>query len=338
MVCWTRLQKSIVHNSACVDIYVSTRNRLHTMSNEQNFIGLLREFASHPSARGLYDDVAAIPFGGETLLVTHDMMIEGVHWLHDANPADIARKLVAVNLSDLAAKGAEPIGVILGYMLREESWNRAFAAGLKDALAEFNVPLLGGDTTASLDINDPCTIGITALGRATSQIVPGRNAAKIGDHIYVTGTLGNARAGYDLAASHEEGAPALLAAFNRPQPLLSEGRALAPAVHAMMDISDGLLLDASRIGEASGLAVHIDLASVPLSDDYIYIYGEHLQSRIDAVSWGDDYQLLFTAPPEAIIPVPATLIGLCKDGSGLSLHMNGEPVTLPQSLGFSHNI
>jgi thiamine-monophosphate kinase len=306
------------------------------MTSESAFIALMRQIATGAAARGLQDDAAVFAVGGETLIVTHDMMVQGVHWLYDANPADVAWKLVAVNLSDLAAKGARPIGVLLGYMLGDDEWDRAFAAGLANALAAHDVPLLGGDTTGAGGHTETRSIGMTALGVATCDPVPSRNGAQVGDTLYVTGALGDAKAGFDLAVRGERNPVCLVNAFNRPIPLLVKGQSLAPVVNAMMDISDGLLLDASRMAAASGLRVEIDLASVPLSLDYIALHHDNRESRMIAVSWGDDYQLLFAAPANSILPVPAFAVGQFSQGAGLALTENGTPVDLPSTLGFEH--
>ncbi len=305
------------------------------MTTESNFIDLMRAIATDPAARGLADDAAVIEIGKESLILTHDMMVEGVHWLPNADPADVAWKLVASNLSDLAAKGAEPLGMLLGFMLGADEWDRRFADGLAQALAKFAVPLLGGDTTGQSGAGGARAIGMTALGRATHRPVPDRRGAKAGDFLFVTGTLGDAAAGYDMCRNGQEGPAILRDAFNRPQPQLAAGRALAPVVHAMMDISDGLLIDALRMAKASGLKAEIELDALPLSAAYCTLRGDSLASRMAAASWGDDYQLLFAAP-SAALPVPAACVGRLCSGNGLSLQFAGEPVPLPSSLGFEH--
>ena len=304
------------------------------MTTESSFINLLRGFATDPAARGLLDDVAVIDIGDASLIITHDMMAEGVHFRSNANPADVAWKLLATNLSDLAAKGAAPVGVLLGFMLGDDAWDRAFAAGLEEALAHYNVALLGGDTVANR--GDKRALGLTALGRATHIPVPSRCGAQIGDILYVTGTLGDALAGFELLdAGFDEVGP-LADAFNRPVARLADGQKLAPIVSAMMDVSDGLLLDAERLARASQIGIEIDLARVPLSPLYISYRTDSLESRMQAASWGDDYQLLFTASPEAGIPVPATAIGRVVSGGGLTLKDGVNPVKLPPTLGYQH--
>lgn len=295
----------------------------------------MRAMATDPAARGLLDDTAVIELGTETLILTHDMMAEGVHWRSNADPADVAWKLVASNLSDLAAKGARPLGVLLGFMLGEDEWDRKFAAGLEDVLSRYNVALLGGDTVANR--GDKRALGLTAIGAATCQPVPSRGGAQVGDLLYVTGTLGDALAGFELIdAGFDEVGP-LANAYNRPEPRLAEGQALAPVVHAMMDISDGLLLDAERMASASKVGISIDLASIPLSSPYLSYRGDSRDSRIQAASWGDDYELLFACSPASRIPAYATLLGVVTEGAGLSLHDDGRRIELPSSLGYQHH-
>jgi len=234
-------------------------------------------------------------------------MVDGVHFLPDADPADVAWKLVAVNLSDLAAKGAEPLGVLLGFTLSNSEWDMAFAGGLEQTLSHYNIPLLGGDTVSAGGHGR--TLGLTALGKANSDNVPSRSGAIAGDALYVTGYLGEALAGLELTKAQRSSPSSLIAAHNRPIPLLAEGRVLAPIVNAMMDVSDGLLLDASRMAMASKLAVQIDLAAAPLSQEYISAKGDGRQQRLEAASGGDDYQLLFAASLETELPIKAAKVG-----------------------------
>jgi thiamine-monophosphate kinase len=304
------------------------------MTSESSFIALMRSMATDPSARGLLDDAAVINIGSETLILTHDMMAEDVHWLASADPADVAWKLVSVNLSDLAAKGARPLGVLLGFMLGDSDWDRRFAVGLQQALAAYDVPLVGGDTIANR--GDKRALGLTAIGAATHTPVPSRSGAQVSDVLYVTGTLGDALAGFEFAEAGLTGPDALMAAYHRPQAKLAAGQALAPLVHAMMDVSDGLLLDADRMATASKVRLVINLANIPLSVAYKQYRGDGQDSRIQAASWGDDYQLLFTAPADIALPVDASAIGRVEAGAGLVLMDAGAAVPLPASLGYQH--
>lgn len=276
---------------------------------EAEFLALLRPLATHPAARGLLDDAAVL----DGLVLTHDVLVEGVHFLPDDPAEDVAWKLVAVNLSDLAAKGATPLGVLLGYPLGDDSWDKGFARGLGDALAHFDVALLGGDT-----VKGPRVLSLTAIGR--SPLAPSRSGAQAGDALWVTGVVG--RGGLGLHADPEH-----LDAYRRPVPRLAEGQALASIVHAMMDVSDGLLIDAQRMADASGLAVVIDLDAVP-------VVGE----RMAAVTAGDDYELLFALPGGIAPPVDATRIGVFRHGRGLTLHDAAGQVPMPDRLGWQHGI
>ena len=155
------------------------------MKGEAAFVEAMRSLARDPAARGLADDCAVLELGGEALVLTHDMMVEGVHTLPGQDPADVAWKLVAVNLSDLAACGARPFGVLLGHMLGEH--DARFAEGLAEVMEHYGVPLLGGDTVAG---GSPRAWGLTAIGAATHRPVPSRAGARPGDGVWITGSLG----------------------------------------------------------------------------------------------------------------------------------------------------
>lgn len=297
-----------------------------TASGEDAFIAALRAIATHPGARGLNDDAAELAVTAGNLVLTHDMMVEGVHWLAGQDMADVAWKLVATNLSDLAAKGARPLGLMLGYTLGDARKDRRFAAGLAEAVAAFGVPLLGGDTVAA-----PCgsarTVGLTAIGMATRASSPARADAAPGHALWLTGPVGAALAGFDALKAGDSG-PASLA-YRRPVPLLAEGLALAPQVGAMMDVSDGLLLDARRMAEASGTTIAIDRAAVPVVPA--------LAARAnEAMTWGDDYQLLFTLPAGAEPPVPAHRIGTVRPRGEHPLLLDEAPPPASLALGYRH--
>lgn len=296
--------------------------------NEAEFLAALRTLPLHPSARGLRDDTALLDAGGP-LVLTSDTIVEGVHFLSTDPAEDVAWKLGAVNLSDLAAKGALPLGVMLNYTLAGDS---AWDAGFIEGLRQFDCALIGGDTV-SLPSGAPRVLTLTAFG--IDAAAPPRSGARAGDALYVTGTIGDAGAGLAIAQG-AEGPADLLAAYRRPMPRIADGRALAPHVHAMMDVSDGLLIDAARMAEASGLALEIDLAAVPLSATYRGFAGDGREARIAAATAGDDYQLLFAAPAGFALPVPATRIGGFHPGTGLILRDRTELVTLPARLGFEH--
>ncbi|MDP3548988.1 MAG: thiamine-phosphate kinase [Novosphingobium sp.] len=291
------------------------------MSKESALIAALRALAPHPAARGLQDDCAVLDFGGETMILTHDMMVEGVHWLPGQDMADVAWKLVAANLSDLAAKGAEPIGVLLGFTLGED--DTRFLHGLNEALTAFAVPLLGGDTVSA---NGPRSLGLTALGRATCRPVPDRRGASPGDTLWLTGPVGAAMLGFEALRDKTD---ASSTAFRRPLPRLAEGRALAPIVTAMMDVSDGLLIDAARMAQASAITFAINSTNVPFPASL------PPARQDEAMRWGDDYELLFTLPPGTNPPIPAHHIGTASLPSGSPIIVDGA---VPHNnLGYMHD-
>jgi thiamine-monophosphate kinase len=302
---------------------------------EGELIEALKSLATHPAARGLLDDAAILDIGGRSLVLTHDMLVEGIHYRPDDPPGGIAWKLVAVNLSDLAAKGARPVGVLLGYSLGEDEWDEAFVAGLGTALAAFGLPLLGGDTVRGRGAR---TLALTAIGESDGP-VPSRAGGRPGDHLWVSGTIGDSGAG--LRGLGE----ALVERYRNPRPRLEAGQRLAPLVSAMMDVSDGLLIDASRLAAASGTAVEIDLAHVPLSEALLSAVGEGREARLEAATAGDDYELLFAASPERAVDIlalqdslglPFSRIGTLTGGTGLRLSAGDERVPLPPRLGWEH--
>lgn len=286
--------------------------------NEADFLALLRPLATHPAARAFSDDAAVL---GD-LVFTQDMLVEGVHYLPDDPPEDVAWKLLAVNLSDLAAKGATPVGVLMGYTLGGDTdWDARFVAGLSAGLAHFQTALLGGDTVSNP--HGPRVLSLTAIGR--SPVAPSRTGAKAGDLLYVTGTIGMAGLGLRELQQSSDAVGANVERYRRPVPRLTEGRALAPVAHAMMDVSDGLLIDAHRMAVASGLALEIDVDAVPVAGE-----------RIAAITAGDDYELLFAAAPDVSIPVNASCIGRFVDGARLTLRDSSGNVPVPDALGWLH--
>ena len=308
--------------------------------SEADFITRLRAVATDPAARGLADDAAE----WEGLVLTHDMIVEGIHFLPDDTPHDVAWKLVAVNLSDLAAKGAAPVGVLVGYSLGDDAWDAAFVEGLDLALRRFGVILLGGDTVR-VPVGAPRSVGLTAIGRAPPGGAPSRSGARPGDQLWVTGSIGNAGLGLAMRLGQEEANETCLAAYRRPQPQLTFGQAVAPHVHAMMDVSDGLLIDAQRMADASGCEFVLMLESVPLSAALLAVRPDVVDTRIAAATAGDDYQLLFAADPgstgaicdiAAGLNVLVTPIGHAGVGAGIVLTHRAQRLRLPERLGFTH--
>ncbi len=304
------------------------------MSQESRFLTLLRLLANDPAAQGLADDVAILPVGDTRLVLTSDTMVEGVHYLPTDPPVDIGWKLAAVNLSDLAAKGAKPVGCLLNYALSgDDAWDEAFIAGLGEALDRHAMPLLGGDTV-KMPAGSARSYSLTAIGEATGA-VPTRSGAQPGDRLYLTGPVGDAGIGLALASADAAAIGPLVDAYRRPRPRLAEGALIAPHATAMMDVSDGLLIDASRLGQASGVAIVID--HIPLSPALERARGASTAVQIAAARAGDDYELLFTLPRGLTPPVRAIPVGHVAGGSGLTLIIDGAVMPLPDSLGWEHD-
>jgi thiamine-monophosphate kinase len=307
---------------------------------ETEIIDRLRRFATAPEARGLLDDVALL----DGLVITHDTIAEGVHFLISDPPASVGWKLVAVNLSDLAAKGATPAGALLSLTMSGPSqWAIDFLSGVEEACEHYGLPLIGGDTIA-LPEGAPRVLGLTAIGRAGKR-VPDRAGGKAGDRLWIAGTVGYAAAGLAQLKDDPRAAGPLVDIYRRPVPLLRHGQALAPSAHAMMDVSDGLLLDARRMAEASGCGLSIDLDALPLSGAFVAERGNSVQSRLFAAAGGDDYALLAALPPEfdpstLSLPEATTIacIGSLQPGPpSVRLVSEGVPIELPEKLGFEHS-
>lgn len=307
---------------------------------ERDIIERLRRFATAPEARGLLDDVAVL----DGLVITHDSIAEGVHFLSSDPPASVGWKLVTVNLSDLAAKGAQPAGALLSLAMRGDgSWESEFLTGVEHACESYALPLIGGDTIA-LPEGAPRVLGLTAVGRAGSH-VPDRAGARAGDSLWLVGTVGDAAAGLARLQADAHATGPLVDIYRRPIPQLRAGQAIAPHAHAMMDVSDGLLLDARRMAEASGSSIWIAVDSLPLSAAFRAAIGANFDAHLYAATGGDDYALLAALPP-AIEPETLSLpegtriarIGALSAGEpALSLSWHGDPVELPERLGFEHS-
>ncbi|HJP69302.1 MAG TPA: thiamine-phosphate kinase [Sphingomicrobium sp.] len=306
---------------------------------EFEVIERLRRIATAPGARGLLDDVAVL----DGFVVTHDTIAEGVHFLSSDPPASVGWKLAAVNLSDLAAKGASPAGALLSLTISGPGdWELAFLGGIEAACESYGLPLLGGDTIA-VPIGAPRVLGLTAIGRA-SERVPDRAGAKDGDKLWLVGTLGDAAAGLALLLQEKEADGPLVDIYRRPVPQLGAGQALAPLAHAVMDVSDGLLIDARRMAEASRCAITIELDRLPLSSAFVGERGQGLAARLFAATGGDDYALLAALAPQidpSTLSLPSgtrvSRVGsINATGPRLSLTFRGKPVELPERLGFEH--
>ena len=302
--------------------------------------------ADAPAALGLADDAALLePPPGMQLAMTKDMLVEGVHFLPHDPAAQIAQKLLRVNLSDLAAMGADPLGYLLALARPKRlppEWLARFCSGLADDQQEFGLHLLGGDTVST---PGPLTLSITALGAIPRGQALRRDTARLGDDLYVSGTLGDAALGLQVLQgrlSPSMAASAILVErYQQPQPRLALGRALRGIAHAAIDISDGLIADLGHILEASRLGAELWADAVPLSGAAARQRG----AREAALTGGDDYELLFAVHPEqgpvvdAIgqqLGLPMTRIGHLHPEPGLHvLDRDGRPVTVERT-GWQH--
>ena len=289
------------------------------------------------TARGLADDAAvfAPPLGRE-LVLTHDILAAGIHYLSGDPPSDVAWKLLAVNLSDLAAMGARPVGVLLGLGLsptEDETWVAAFAAGLQRGLERWRVALWGGDTVTGLAA---AVLGLTAIGTVEPGTALSRSGARPGDGVWVSGTIGDAGLGLAIARGDASFDKALLARFRRPEPRLALGQALVGVATAAMDVSDGLLIDAERLAVASGVGITIELARVPVSGAAVARTQRDDGGLLALATAGDDYELLFTAAPDAVVPAGTTRVGTVSSGAGLTVLGVDGAVVVPQRLGWDH--
>ena len=275
------------------------------LSGEDSLIvRYFKPLATDPGAFGLVDDAAILSTAGEDVVVKTDAIVEGVHFLPDDPPDTVARKALRVNLSDLAAKGAQPAGFVLTLALRraDDSWLAPFARGLGEDAGQFGCPLLGGDTVST---PGPVMISIAALGRVpVGKMVP-RAGAKPGDWVMVTGTIGDASLGLDVlkggvAAAALGGDTAaremLIARYRVPQPRNALALALREHATAAMDVSDGLAGDLAKLCAASGVSATIDLPRVPLSAAAAGLIGRGVVSLPSLISGGDDYEVMCTVP------------------------------------------
>lgn len=306
-----------------------------------------------PGAQGLRNDAALFdPDVNGDLVLTVDAMVAGVHFLPEDPPETIGRKLLRVNLSDLAAMGARPRGYLLAAAFPrdiDEAWIAAFAAGLAEDQAIFGVALYGGDTVST---PGPLTLSLTAFGEVPKGRALSRATARAGDLVYVSGSIGDGLLGLevlrgDLAGLSEDHRAYLTARFRLPEPRLELGRRLAEGglASAALDVSDGLAADLGHIAEESGLAAEIEVAAVPLSPAARAALAAAPDRLPELLGGGDDYELLFTVEPgragevaalAAALALPLTAVGHMAAGQGLRLRApTGAEVTL-EGAGWRH--
>ncbi len=287
-----------------------------------------------PEALDLLDDAAVLPSRpGFDLVVTKDAMVAGVHFLPDDPPDLVARKLLRVNLSDLAAKGAEPYGAFLAVAWptgTDWAFKEAFVRGLARDGEVYRLPLLGGDTVST---PGPLTLSATLLGWVPAGEAVLRRGAAPGDVLAVSGPIGDGWLGLGEARSGVEGR--LAGRYRLPEPRLDLLGAIRTA-RAAADISDGLLADAGHIAEASGCAVRIDLDRAPLSAEaaaWLAGQGDRTQALVRLATGGDDYQVAAAFRGE--VPEGFTAIGVFEAGQGVQVRADGATVAVDR-LGWSH--
>ncbi len=289
---------------------------------------------------GIGDDAALLaPPPGRQLVVTADTLNDGVHFPRGTSPADVGWKALAVNLSDLASMGAEPAWCTLSLSLPQSdpAWIEGFLDGFLDLAGQHGIALVGGDTTRG-----PLSIAVTAMGLVEPGRALRRDGARVGDEVWVTGTLGDAAGG--LALLDREPVPALRARLDRPTPRVAAGRALAGIATACVDVSDGLLADLGHVCARSHVAAHLDVDALPASAALREAFGEADRIALQA-SGGDDYELCFTAPADAGADIDAvsaqlglrfTRIGRIVAGEGVHpVDAKSQPWSSPRR-GYDH--
>ena len=304
-----------------------------------------------PGAFALGNDGALLtPPEDASLVVTKDLMVAGVHYPEGEEPAILARRLLRVNLSDLAAMGATATAYALGLALPadvDDAWVEAFAAGLAHDQETFGVALIGGDTVAT---TGPAVLSLTAFGIAENGACLPRAGAREGDDIYVSGTIGDATLGLRavqgrLAALQPEDRAALAERFRLPEPRLALGTALVGLATCAIDVSDGLVADLGHLCAESGVGAHVSADAVPLSDPARRALDRSEAAIGDLLTGGDDYELLFCAPPSARddiealghrLDLPLTRIGLMERGQGVTVvDADGRPLPIARA-GYQH--
>jgi thiamine-monophosphate kinase len=301
--------------------------------------------ADSKGALRLKDDVALLRArAGHDVVVTTDAIVEGIDFFANDPPDTIAKKALRVNLSDLAAKGAEPLGYLLTLMLPERinsAWLRKFARGLKADQKKFGVSLYGGDMSAT---RGPLSVSITAFGHVPRGRAILRGGAKPGDIVFVTGTIGDGGGGL-AALKSKRGDHFLIRRYRLPEPRVAFGLRLRGVATAAIDVSDGLLADLGHIADVSKVHVVVELSRVPLSKSLQRAWGIHKAARVRAATAGDDYEIAFTAPPrsrEKIVEAArksrtaVTEIGYVKAGWGVVLlGAGGKPIRVKRK-GWEH--
>lgn len=292
-----------------------------------------REVTSSAVVTGVGDDGAVLSVDPEREQIqVIDTLVEGVHFPPESDPYDIGFRAVAVNLSDIAAMGGRPLWMTLALTLppKDESWLAAFAEGLFAAAGEFDVALIGGDTTSGNAV-------VTTV-HMTGDVAPGqallRSGARVGDTIYVTGTVGDAAAGLELIQRGERD-DVLAMRFRRPAARVEAGQALIGHATAAIDISDGLIGDLRKLLDASGVGADVDVARVPMSRALKSRFSMDAARRF-ALTGGDDYELCITAADDKLdVVADLTAIGTVTEGHELVCRLDGTVVDVDDR-GYRH--
>lgn len=323
--------------------------------DEFDFIATHLAPLAGPGGLGLKDDAALLkPSLGKDLVLTKDTMVEGVHFPVGHYGGDTAEKLLRVNLSDLAAKGAHPIGYMLSIAWPkgiEKSYFQGFASGLRDVQDAYDFKLLGGDTTS---IDGPMVVTATLIGEVPTGSMVRRSGANIGDDIWVTGTIGDAYLGLQSVLGEAldpkpdaDGLWHFEEAYYRPEPRLLFRKALRQYASACADISDGLVADAGHVAMTSGVGFTTDADKIPLSSPAgAWLSGQEDEDAAfkTLITAGDDYELVFTARSEnaphirqaaKAIGLRISRVGSVAKGEGVSVLSDGEPITFDKT-GHTH--
>jgi thiamine-monophosphate kinase len=325
-----------------------------TSAEDRLIAQYFRPLATHPGALGLSDDAAVLaPPPGCDLVLTTDGVIAGVHFFPDDPPSTIGRKVLRMNLSDLAAKGAKPIGFLMSVALPagiQENWLAAFAAGVGEDAQRYGCPLLGGDTDRT---PGPISVSIAAFGGVPQRKMVRRSTAKPGDCVVVTGTIGDAALGVllrrdpglaDRLRLDEAARSYLQQRYLLPEPRNALAGAVLEYASAAMDVSDGLAGDLAKLCRASSVAAEVDVGRVPLSDAARAALAVDPTLLETVLGGGDDYEIVLTLPPEKLgafhaaaraASVATAEIGRVTAGEGTCFMRDGSPLSLARP-SYSH--
>ena len=327
------------------------------MISETDFIeNYLKPLCTSKASLNLSDDTALLNTDlSQDIIISKDMSIGGHHFFEDDDPSDIAYKALAVNLSDLAAKGAKPFAYMLGIAFPkspDETWAKNFTKSLKDVMDQFDLILLGGDTTGT---KGPLVISVTIFGKVEKGRMVKRSGAKIGDKVFVSGTLGDAALGFQIRSAakqvlnwplNEEEKKCLLKRYLRPTPRCNLSNIIKNHASSSMDLSDGLIADLEKLCTASNTGAVVRFDKLPLSNSAKKVFEAAPNLKTHCLGWGDDYEILATIPEnnhesfsKALkeTKTPMTYIGDIQSAENGIIYIkeNGEELAL-KGQNFSH--